>query len=170
MPKGLKSTSDIVAISSRVTETAANTFTQETVSLDLNPLDNEVFVVVAIDLNPGAPDGIANTDTAVNGCLSFASRTTMGFMADNNVLAAHQLNIQAAGYTDGGVGFETSSLDSPPAALDYIGIIAVSDFFLSVQGTNNSVAKGMSARMWGYRARADSSIYAALVQSQVLSS
>ena len=170
MPKGLKTTSDVVAISARVTESAANTYTQEQISLDLNPLDNEVFVVVAIDLNAGAPDAIAGVDTETNGCLSFASRTSMGFMSDNNVLATDQTSIRAAGFADGGVGFQFTSLDTPPAALDYVGIIAVSDFFIAVQGTNNAVPKGMSARMWGYRARADASVYAALVQSQVLSS
>jgi len=169
MPKGLKQTSDIVAISSRVTETAANTFTQNTVSLDLNPLDNEVFVVVAIDLNPSAPDAIAGADTSVAGCLSFQSRDSVGFVDSNNVLAAHALAIQAGGFADGGVAFESTSLDTPPAALDYIGIIATSDFFISLQGTNNGAAKSMSARMWGYRATASSSTYAALVQSQVLS-
>ena len=48
MPKGLKTTSSVVSISSRVVETAANTFTEQQVSLDLSPLYNEVFVVVAI--------------------------------------------------------------------------------------------------------------------------
>ena len=75
MPAGLKQTSSIVAISERVLETAANTFTQSQVSLDLSPLDNEVFVVLAIDLNPQFPDAAAGTDTAVQGCVSTTSRT-----------------------------------------------------------------------------------------------
>ena len=169
MPKGLKQTSDVVQISARVNESAANTFTQETVSLDLNPLDNEVFVVVAIDLNPTSPDAIDGTNTITTGCLSFQSRTSIGFVDSNNVLASHSKAIRAADFAQGGVAFEDTSLDTPPAALDYIGIIATSDFFISVQGTGNNAAGSMSARMWGYRARADSSVYAALVQSQVLS-
>jgi len=36
-------------------------------------------------------------------------------------------------------------------------------------GTNNLAAKDVSGRVWGYRARADASTYAALVQSEVLS-
>lgn len=170
MPKGLKTTSDVVAISARVTEIAPNTFAQETVSLDLNPLDNEVFVVVAIDLNPQPCDAIAGTDTATQACLSFKSRNSMGFIDNNDVLATSENAIQAGGFADGGVGIMQSSLDTPPAALDYIGIIATSDFFISVQGVNNASPKACGARMWGYRARADSSVYAALVQSQVLSS
>ena len=48
---GFKKTSEVLTISGSVTETAANTFTQQTVSLPLDPLNNEVFVVLAIDLD-----------------------------------------------------------------------------------------------------------------------
>ena len=97
MPAGLKQTSSIVAISDSVLESAANTFTQTQVSLDLSPLDNEVFVVLAIDLNPQFPDAAAGTDTAVQGCVSTTSRTTMGFIEDSNVLASSSSAIRAAG-------------------------------------------------------------------------
>ena len=83
MPKGLKATSSVVAISAQVIEAGANTYTQEEVSLDLSPLDNEVFVVVAVDLNPSFPDALAGVDTATQACISTTSRTTMGFIEDN---------------------------------------------------------------------------------------
>lgn len=169
MPRGLKQTSDMVQISSRVTESAANTFTQVEVPLTLDVLNREVFVVTGIDLNPALPDGIAGADTAVNACVSVTSRTAMGFINDSNVLSAHQLAIQAGGFADAGVGFENSSLDTPPANMDYIGIIATNDFFLSVEGTNNGVAKAASARVYGYRAQASADIFAALTQSELLS-
>ena len=54
--------------------------------------------------------------------------------------------------------------------LDYIGIIATNDFFIQLQGANNLVAKFANVRVWGYRAKADATIYSALVQSEVLSS
>ena len=169
MPKGLKETSSIVSISASTLESAANTYTQSQISLDLSPLDNEVFVVVAVDINPEFPDGTAGADTATQACVSTTSRTTMGFIQDDNVLASSSVAIRAAGYVDSGVGFTQTSLETPPANLDYIGIIATNDFFLSVQGTANGGAKRVGARVWGYRARADASIYAALVQSEVLS-
>ena len=40
MPKGLKDTSGIIAISSQVLESAANTFTEATLDLNLDPLTN----------------------------------------------------------------------------------------------------------------------------------
>jgi len=169
MPRGLKETSGIVAISSRTTESAVNTFTQESIDLNLDPLNNEVFVVVAVDLNPVFPDAIDNVDTATQACLSVTSRTTMGFIEDNNVLASSSTAIRAKGFTDGGVGFTQQSLETPPATLEYIGIIATNDMFLSVEGTGNIVEKAVGCRVWGYRAKADAAIYAALVQSEVLS-
>ena len=169
MPRGLKPTSDMVQISSRVTESGANTYTQIEVPLTLDVLNREVFVVTGVDLNPGAPEGLAGTDTAVNACISVTSRTTMGFISDSNVIAAHQLAIRGAGYADAGVGFEASSLDTPPANMDYIGFIATNDFFLSVQGTGNNAASAASARVYGYRAQASADIFAALTQSELLS-
>lgn len=169
MPKGLKETSGIVSISSRTDESAANTFTQNQIDLNLDPLNNEVFVVVAIDLNPSFPDAVTGTDSATQACLSVTSRTTMGFIEDNNVLASASTAIRAGGFLDGGVGFTQTSLETPPAMLEYIGIISTNDMFLSVQGTGNTALKAVGCRVWGYRARADAAIYAALVQSEVLS-
>ena len=126
------------------------------------------FVVVAVDINPGLPDAVAGSDTATNACISTTSRTTMGFIDDSNVLATMQEAIQI-GALPSGVPFSQSSLDSPPATLDYIGIIATNDYFLSVEGTNNAVAKSASCRVWGYRAQATADIFAALTQSELLS-
>ena len=60
-------------------------------------------------------------------------------------------------------------METPPATLEYIGIIATNDFFIQGKGINNLSPRGMDGKMYGYRARADSAIYAALVQSEVLS-
>ena len=65
MPRGLKQTSSVVPIGFSVDETGANTFTQASVDLNLSPLDNEVFVVLAINLDPFTPDSVAATNTAV---------------------------------------------------------------------------------------------------------
>ena len=169
MPKGLKETSSLISIGFDVSETAANTFTQERVDLQLNPLDNEVFVVYAIDLDLGAPDAIAGTSTVMNGALTTTSQTTMPTLADSNTLAVKTNQIRAGGFVDGGVGFTSGSNESPASQLEYIGIIATNDFFVQVEGTNNGIAHSLSGKLYGVRARADASVYAALVQSEVLS-
>jgi hypothetical protein len=59
--------------------------------------------------------------------------------------------------------------EQPPATLDYLGIIATNDFFIQIQGDANLSAKQIQGKLYGYRARATADIYAALVQSEVLS-
>lgn len=170
MPKGLKETSSLISIGFTVAETAPNTFTQAEVDLQLNPLDNEVFVVYAVDLDLETPDAIAATNTAMQAALTSTSQTALPNLSDSNCLAVKQTRIRAAGFVDGGVGFTTGSNESPATQLEYLGIIATSQFFVQIEGANNAAAHSMSGKMYGVRARADSSVYAALVQSEVLSS
>ena len=169
MVKGLKQTSSTVAIGFSVTETAANTFTQGEIDLNLDPLNNEVFVVLAINMDGSSPDAVTGTNTAVNASLTTTSQTSTVDLDDSNCLARRVQRIRAAGFGDGGVGFQEQALETPPANLDYIGIIATSQFFVQVEGTGNTGAKSIKGKLYGYRARADASIYAALVQSEVLS-
>lgn len=168
MPRGLKDTSGVITIGASVTESAPNTFTQAEVDLQLDPLNNEVFVVLAIDMNVSNPDAIAATDTRVRGSLSTTTRTALGSIADSNVLAVAAESCQAAGLVDGGVPFSFTSGETPTGMVEYIGIIATNNFFLQVLGNNNLAASTCNAKMWGYRAKADASIYAALVQSELL--
>ena len=170
MPKGLTQTSSLIVIGARVGESGPNTFTQGSVDLQLNPLDNEVFVVQAIDLNVANPDAIAATDTSVSATLTTTSQTALPSLANTNTMAIKELSIRAAGFVDGGVSFESASMETPPSALEYIGIIATNDFFLQVQGAGNAGGKSVTCKVYGYRARASANIYAALVQSELLSS
>ena len=167
MPKGLKSTSSLITIGFSVTESAANTFTEGQIDLQLNPLDNEVFVVQAINLDPSNPSAIAGTNTNVDAALTTTSRTTMPNLSDSAALGVASNAIVSDPVI--GVGFSKTSMETPPAALEYIGIIATNDFFVQVLGTNNASAKKVTGKLYGYRARADASVYAALVQSEVLS-
>ena len=171
MPKGLKPTSDVVIISGNVTESAANTFTQETVDLQLDILNREIFVVTAIDLNLSLPDSdVSNNETIVRGSLSTTSRSGVGTLASSNVMAAGR-NIIAA---DPGAAlfagvFSDASTETPHAMLDYIALIATNDFHAQIQGVGNTAVKGMDFRVWGYRAQASADTFAALTQSELLS-
>lgn len=166
--KGLTETSSIITIGFDVNEPAPNTFTEARVDLQLNPLDNEVFVVYAVDLDVGAPDAIAGTSTVMQGALTTTSQTTMPNLSSSSCIARKARQIRAGGFVDGGVGFDSGSLESPPTLLPYLAIISTNDFFIQVQGTNNGIAHGMSGKLYGVRARASAAQYAALVQSEVL--
>jgi len=165
-----KKTSSVVTISTLAQESAANTFTEQEIDLQLSALDNEIFVVLAVDLAPNPPDAVAGADTATSVSVSTTSRPTVGSVGDTNVLGAGQSLIRAAGFVDSGVGFQQFSGETPTALLDYIGIIATNNFFIQIEGLGNAGAKNSGVRLWGYRARADAATYAALVQSEVLSS
>ena len=169
MPTGLKATSSVVPIGFSLTESGANTFTQGQVDLNLSPLDREVFVVLAINLDPFFPDALAAVDTATNAAVTATSQTAMPNISNSNCLSKANASIRAAGYVDGGVSFMQQALETPPSTLEYIGIIATNDFFVQVEGTANASGKGVNGKMYGYRARASADIYAALVQSEVLS-
>ena len=169
MPKGLKQTSGLITVSFSVSESAPNTFTEQIVDLQLNPLDNEVFVVQAIDMDPSPPDNLIGLNTACDSSLSTVSRTTVGSLGDTNVLAVGERIIRSAGAATNGVGFETISASSPSSLLEYIGIIATNDFGIQLEGRNNVNTMTLAGKIYGYRARADAAVYAALVQSEVLS-
>ena len=69
-----------------------------------------------------------------------------------------------------GVPFTTGFFETPTGTgLEYIGIIATNDFFVQINGTGNTSAKQINGKLYGYRAVASADIYAALVQSEVLS-
>lgn len=166
---GFKKTSETIAISFGVAELAPNTFIEEEVSLQLDVLNNEIFVVVGVDLDLANPDAIAGVDTATRGSVTSTTQTGISNLAQTNCIASARDAIRAAGFVDGGVAFARAAETTPLGSVDYISLIATNNFFVQLLGTNNLAAKSLEGRMWGYRARADASTYAALVQSEVLS-
>lgn len=169
MPRGLKQTSAPIVISFEVTESAPNTFTQAQIAMQLNVLDREVMVVTGINLDAQPPNGIAGVDTITSGSLSSTSRTATGTLADTNVLAIARDSITSAGYVDAGVAFVASWGETPAAGMDYLQIISTNDFFIQVEGGNNLAAKSLRGKLFCYRAVADADVFAALVQSELLS-
>ena len=168
MPKGLKQSSSLITIGARAVEAGANTFTEQRVDLQLNPLDNEVFVVVAIDLDPAFPEAVAGLRSALSFSLTNTTQSAFPLFNSSSVLA-QKIQVIDNVVPAVAVYMDTASMETPPTTLDYISIIATNDFFLQIQGTNQVGAKGANCKVYGYRARADASVYAALVQSELLS-
>ena len=156
---GFKQSSDIIAVSGRVEESAANTFTEAEINLSLDALNNEIFVILSVDTALSPPDALAGVDTAMFFQLSSTTQAAITGLENPNVIVRSERSIQGAGYVDYG-----------DSNLDYIAIVATPDMFAQIEGANNNNPKACAFRVWGYRARADSATYAALVQSQVLSS
>tara|TARA_Y100001973_G_C5005458_1_gene235768 strand:+ start:70 stop:573 length:504 start_codon:yes stop_codon:yes gene_type:complete len=165
----LKKSSSTINISFNVSESAPNTLTSQVVQLPLDPLNNEVFVVQMVDLDPQSPDIIAGTSTVVETTISTIERTSVGSLADPNVMAiARRAILMDAGSVDGCPFTSDLPLMAAPQ-MDYLAIIATDDFFVNIEGFSNTNAKRVEGRIWGYRAKADAATYAALVQSELLS-
>ena len=164
---GFKKTSDLIAVSFGVTETAANTFTQEEIALQLDVLNNEIFVVLAVDLNPSAPEMITATNTENRSAVSATTQTAVPELDSTNTIAVSSLSIRSDAVN--AVPFSRAAEESYSGNLDYVALIATNNFFVSLIGSNNTAPMSLTGRVWGYRAKADGSTYAALVQSEVLS-
>jgi len=165
----LKTTSDVIIVSGTISESAANTATFKTFDLQLNPLDNEAFIVYGVLSDVFPPDYITAANTAIQFSMSTTARTSIGDLANTNVFHSHILNIRTDAV--GGVSYTQTGPDSPQAmGLQYLAIIATSDFHVGIQGTNNLTAKNADFKVYGARVRLKSSQYAALVQSELLSS
>jgi len=181
MPKGLKSTSSQIVVSFALNESAPNTFTTDRVDLQLNALDQEVFVVTGIKMDLNTPDlilgGIGTARTAVFASLSKQniSNAADRSLGNPSVIGTAQIitneivdnygAAQASGYA---VSIIEDGTDTP-AQLEYLDIIATPDFFVNLNGSQNTSAKSVAGKLYGYRAKADAATYAALVQSELLS-
>lgn len=186
MSKGLTQTSSPIAIShgvSMVTDANLARSTVTPIDLQLNPLDNEVFVVTAVKidfLNMLTPDlslsGVKDMHQEISICK--ARPLTAQNISNSNCIASSRLNalsqVDASGlpitfspYTV----LENSAMDTPPATQDYLDIIATDNFFIQFNTSDALASQSIAAavRVYGYRAKATSSVYAALVQSEMLS-
>jgi len=164
---GLKKTSEVVAISFSLNESAQNTFTQEEVNLSLSPLDQEVFVVVAVDLDPSAPSTVPSARTQSLATVTKSSQTSYKNLGSSNTIAtAKRETIADAAMA---VSYQQSALDTPVAQAEYIDVIATDNFYVAIQGVNNTQTMSINGRLWGYRARADGATYSALLAGEQLS-
>ena len=171
-PKGLKTTSSPLQISASVSESALNTFSTEEIPLTLNVLDNEVFVVTQINLDVQAPSapGTPGNSASVSASLSTTARTSVGSIANANVLGASERIILSSA-THSLVGFDREDPLFSAISEDYLGIVATNNMFLNIQANGSAIGqlKNCRVRVYGYRASASASVYAALVQSELLS-
>ena len=168
---GFKKASELITISGGLSESGANTFTQKEVSLDLDPISREIFVVTDCYLDPSFPSQVPATHTVVSTSLSTTTRTAVGTIGTSDVILAVREDILggAAEWNFARTAAPMSDVTSG-TSMDYLAIISTSNFFVQCQGTANTVAKGVNYRLIGYRAKADADTYAALVASEVLSS
>ena len=164
----LKRTSEPFIISTEILESGANTFTQSTVQVNLNPLDQEVLLILAVDVDAFSPDVVTGLNTRTNLSVSTSSQTGVIGIGDSACIASQSIEAKTDGVNH--VLFDRLQAIAPTSdMISYISILATNNFFLQTLGVNNVGAKGGNVRMWVVRAKADSATYAALVNSELLS-
>jgi len=166
----LKPTSEIFTIGAKVTESAPNVFTEQRIDLQLNPLDNEVLAIYAVDIQNGRPEFIDGVNTEVRSALYTTTQTSLPGIDQSGCLAEASDSIAAVAAV-GGVAFQNRSMsDTPPSGdVSYIGLVATSDLFFGIDGALNVNAKTARVKIWARRMRCDAATYSALVQSELLS-
>lgn len=166
----LKPSSQIFTIGAEVDESAANTFTQATIDIQLNPLDNEILAIYAVDIQLDAPDNVAPASSANEAALTTNTRTSLGNISESQTIATAASFIRCDAGSLSAVPFESRSMvDAPTGAVDYVHLVATSDLFFSVKGSGNLNPRSARVKIWARRMTADAATYAALVQSELLS-
>ena len=123
----LKKTSEVMTIGATVTESAANTFTEQRIDLQLNPLDNEVLLIYAVDIQVDAPESVPGTSTSVTANLTSTTQSALSNISQSSTIAGASTAIRSGAPGDS-VGFESRSFsDTPNADMDYINIVAPPD-------------------------------------------
>ena len=166
MATGLKRTSTDFFVSAEITESAANTFTTEEITLPLNSLDREVFVITGIILDPATPTSLPATQTSSSLVLSRQEPAAFQGIGHFNTisLSTESINGGVAEFDFFSKSFGNQITDT---GATYIDVVATPNMFLSVVGANNTAALVSSARIFGYRATADVSVYSALIASEL---
>jgi len=176
MPKGLKQTSSQLVVSFGLTESGPNSITDERIDLQLNALDNEVFVVTGVKLDLEAPSCLVGATPA-----RYKNQVALTKQNPNQVLmdlsqstcfATSSIQIFTIADANTGVSFISTVMENDtdaPTNVEYLDIIATPDFYVQIQGTGQTDEMSVSGKLYGYRAKADASTYAGLVQSELLS-
>jgi len=180
MPTGLKQSSGQIEVSFEQLSVPGG-FGQKRIDLQLNALDNEVFVVTGVKLDLTTPQSnltgvAANIDASTFAALTTQPTSVMPTLADSTCFATASEKfrileeIQAGGGYAVAFGAIENAVDTPHS-MDYLAIIATPNFYVSTDGSSgNTNSNQVRGKLYGYRAAASSSIYASLVQSELLSS
>ena len=166
MASGLKRTSADFFVSAQLQESALNTFTEATISLPLNSLDREVFVITGIIMDPGTPTSVPATQTD---SILQLTRNTAGVIqtiADFNLISISIETINA-GAAEFDFFSKTYGNQIMQSGQDFVDVVATPNMSVAVQGTGNLGLLTSNVRVYGYRARADSSVYSALIASEL---
>lgn len=175
----LKKTSENITINTVVEESALDTFTVGVVDLALDPLSNEVFVITGVELSPEPIKSIQGgaESTQTRSAYLYTQNRTSPSLSTGQLVAWKRTSltmevINAGGAVNGVLHYSETGNDAGDFRGDWLAISATPDLYLCVQssGAIGADTCQLAATIYGYRAKADAATYAALVQSELLSS
>ena len=166
MASGLKRTSSDFFVSAKVIESAANTYTSSTITLPLNALDREVFVITGIIFDPATPSNLPATQCDSNLQLTRQVATNILRMSAFNLIGKSTETI-LGGAAEFDFFSKTYGNQQIESGQDYVDVVATPNMFLGVLGNNNTGPLTSDIRVYGYRAKADSAVYSALIASEL---
>jgi len=156
-----------VSIGAAIEASAPNTYTEATIQIPLSAVDRQGFVIQEVLIMSQEPIPIAGLVTSVDIRVTKTSQTG-SIQVDNPMLIGSQ---QKRNYF---LGTSTDLFESDLAIQssshgqdDYITILATSDAFISIVGTNNAFNETASVRLVGYFAELGSNEYNALVLDEL---
>ena len=167
---GLKIGSQPLNIGGQAIEAVANTFTTNRITLPLNTLERQVFVVTDMLFDSETPDSVAAGGSRVLAQVTKTEQAAMLSINDPTVVGFQNQTIVSDGagncvaIEQSAPGHEYSTGDPKR---DYITVISTPDFFVSIQGTLNNTTSSTSIRLRGFMAVATADVYAALVTEEL---
>jgi len=164
----IKQITSLVNIGGTVTESAANTFTEAQIGINLSPVDRQVFVITDVAFTSQEPSRVPATLTELAYQVTKTSQTAI-ISANNPDLVSRAQKLCSGGAAEFSF-FETDfgqNQNTTGDRNDYLMILATEDAFIGVAGTANTAAKSADVRVTGYFATADASTYQALVLSEL---
>ncbi len=162
---GYKWTSETFTIREAVTESAANTFTEQTVNLNLDSLSREILVIQRCDLDVAYPDGVPGTYTSAQMSLANTVQTAVINIDDPDCIASANAVI-VSGAPGDSVGFSEQMPESVNISDQPLFLVATDNLYLGIKGLNNTNAKSGYMVLHARRAKADASTYSAILTSQ----
>lgn len=160
-----KYTTDMYEIRASVTESAANTFTEERINVSLDSLNREILVIHSVDLDSGTPSLVPGSTTQVFAQLTKNSQTDAVNISNPSCVSQIAKTIRADA-APGAAIYVEDDLPAAQADLPYLAIVATDDIYLAVKGVNNLGAVDTNLLVRARRAKADADTYAALVTSE----
>ena len=166
MAHGLKRTSSDFFVSATIAEAVAGTFREQTISLPLNSLDREVFVITGIILDPSTPESIPATQTTSFLQLTRNLAGGLQNLGNFNCIALSSESING-GVAEFDFFSKTYGNQIMQSGQDYVDVVATPNMALGIIGLNNAAAMSGTIRVFGYRAVADVGTYSALIASEL---